>query len=301
MKKQYGFIRFDNIDEFETWLNKQNVKRKVNRLQVHNMYLPDYNTWNTTDKRVYGDNRELGRTKSLDDYGKNTWNYPDDNNHYIAQHFNVFPNGKITTGRDLDSTPIGIKGWNTNAICIEIYGNFDYKQDKMTDEQKRSVIAIYALLCKKFKLTPNADTIRPHCWFTASGEYLGDYISSKSAKSCPGTNFMDIGNTKSAFINKFYPLIKNYMKNESYEENEKPNNSSPKPTKKLVKNISKESLNIRSSADWYGEIIDTLNPGDSLTYVAGPLDAKGDPTKMYKCKNNVYITASSKYTKIIEI
>ena len=126
MKKQYGFIRFDIIDEFETWLNKQNVKRKVNRLQVHNMYLPDYNTWNTTDKRVYGDNRELGRTKSLDDYGKNTWNYPDDNNHYIAQHFNVFPNGKITTGRDLDSTPIGIKGWNTNAICIEIYGNFDY-------------------------------------------------------------------------------------------------------------------------------------------------------------------------------
>lgn len=69
----------------------------------------------------------------------------------------------------------------------------------------------------------------------------------------------------------------------------------------MVKNISKESINIRSSANWNGKIVDTLNSGDSLTYVAGPLTAQHGTTKMYKCKNDVYITASSKFTKIIEI
>ena len=288
MKEQYGFIRFDNIKEFKTWLNNEKVTRKINRLQVHHMYLPNYNTWEITDKKVYGDNRELGRTKSLDDYGKNTWNYSYGYGHYIAQHFNIFPNGTITTGRNLNSTPIGIKGWNESAICIEIYGDFDKNKDKMNSSQKESIIALYALLCKRFNLTPNTNTIRPHCWFTSSGNYIGDYIPNKSAKSCPGTNFMGIGNRKCDFINKFYPLIKNYMKE---------NTSSVK----MVKNISEEKLNIRSSANWNGKIINRLNPGHSLTYIDGPLLAKIGSTKMYKCKNNVYITASPKYTKIIEL
>ena len=94
MKKQFNFIRFDNINEFENWLNKEIVTRKISRLQVHHMSLPNYTTWETTDKRIYKDNRELGRTKALDDYGKNKWNYKDSHNHYIAQHFNIFPMAK---------------------------------------------------------------------------------------------------------------------------------------------------------------------------------------------------------------
>lgn len=295
MKKQYGFIRFDDVSEFENWLSKEYVDRKINRLQVHHMYLPNYDTWNNTDKRVYKANMELGRTNSLDAYGKNIWSYADKKGKYIAQHFTIFPNGKITTGRNLDSPPIGIKGWNHEAICIEIYGNFDHKQDVMTSSQKESVIAVYAILCKRFNLTPGPDTIRPHCWFTSSGTYIGDYTPSKSAKSCPGTNFMEIGNTKSAFTSRFYPLIKNYMQNESLRENTTTTSSK----KKMIKNISKESINIRSHANWNGKIVGVLKSGDSLTYVAGPLAAKGDATMMYKCKNNVYITASTKYTGVI--
>lgn len=297
MKKQYGFIRFDSICEFTDWLAKQKVNRKINKLQIHHMDLPNYNTWNNTDKRVYKTNRELARTNSLNTYGKNTWNSPDRNGKYIAQHFSIFPNGKITTGRDLNSTPIGIKGWNEGAICVEIYGDFDYKQDVMTSSQKKSVIALYALLCKKFNLTPGSDTIRPHCWFTSSGTYIGDYNPLMSAKSCPGTNFMEIGNTKSAFINNFYPLIKNHMKNEDLPENTPSTNTK----KKLIKNISKESVNIRSDANWNGKVIGVLKPGDSLTYVAGPLPANNGTTMMYRCKNNVYITASSKYTRVIYV
>ena len=120
MKTQNGFTLLESEKEFKEWLDKQYPTRKITRLQVHHMGLPDYSTWNNTDKRVYGDNRELGRTKSLDSYGKATWNSPDGHGHYIAQHFNIFPNGKITTGRNLNSTPIGIAGWNTNAICVEI-------------------------------------------------------------------------------------------------------------------------------------------------------------------------------------
>lgn len=297
MKKQYGFIRFDSICEFTDWLAKQKINRKINKLQVHHMALPNYNTWNNTDKRVYKTNRELGRTNSLNTYGKNTWNSPDKNGKYIAQHFSIFPNGKITTGRDLNSTPIGIKGWNEGAICVEIYGDFDYKQDVMTSSQKKSVIALYALLCDKFNLTPCSDTIRPHCWFASSGTYIGDYNPLMSAKSCPGTNFMEIGNTKSAFINNFYPLIKNHMKNEDLPENTPATNTK----KKLIKNISKESINIRSDANWNGKVVGVLNPGDSLTYVAGPLPAKNGTTMMYRCKNNVYLSASIKYTRVIYV
>ena len=292
MKKQFNFIRFDNINEFENWLNKEIVTRKISRLQVHHMSLPNYTTWETTDKRIYKDNRELGRTKALDDYGKNKWNYKDSHNHYIAQHFNIFPNGKITTGRSLNSKPIGINGWNENAICVEIYGDFDKNKDIMTAAQKQSVIALYALLCKKFNIKPSTDTIRAHCWFTSGGVYLGDYYASKSAKSCPGTNFMNFGNSRSAFVNNFYPLIEDYLSNNSKDSAK---------VVKMVKNISSEKLNIRSSPNWKGDIIATLNPGDSLTYVSGPLSAKGHPTKMYKCKNNSYVTASSKYTKIITV
>ena len=142
MKKQFGFILFDDIKEFESWIFDEKVTRKITRLQVHHMSLPNYNTWITTDKRLFGDNRELSRTKSLDDYGKSKWHYRANCNHFIAQHFNIFPNGKITTGRSLNSTPIGIRGFNENAICVEIYGNFDKGHDKMTTEQKEAVMHV---------------------------------------------------------------------------------------------------------------------------------------------------------------
>ena len=210
MKTQNGFTLLETEKEFKEWLDKQHPTRKITRLQVHHMALPDYSTWNNTDKRVYGDNRELGRTLALDAYGKQTWHSSDGYGHYIAQHFSIFPNGKITTGRHLNSTPIGIAGWNTNAICIEIYGNFDKGQDIMTKEQKKAVIFVYALLAKKCNIPISSTYIRPHAWFTSGGTCLWNYYPGKSRKTCPGTNFMGFGNTRKAFENNFYPLLKAY-------------------------------------------------------------------------------------------
>lgn len=57
--------------EIRTYLNKQNVTRKITRLQVHNTFLPDYTTWEKTDKKVFSE-PHFGRAQSLDDYGKKT-------------------------------------------------------------------------------------------------------------------------------------------------------------------------------------------------------------------------------------
>ena len=108
MKTQNGFTLM-NKNEIASYLAKQKVTRKITRLQVHHMDLPNYSTWEKTDKKVFSE-PHFGRTQSLNDYGKKTWNYSDGHGKYIAQHFNVFPDGMITTGRHLNSKPIGIKG-----------------------------------------------------------------------------------------------------------------------------------------------------------------------------------------------
>lgn len=201
-----GFTRFDTISEFESYIKNLKITRKVNGLQVHHMALPNYDCFYKSNGNTED---ELTRTINLNSYGKSMgWAC-------IAQHFNIFPNGKITTGRDINKTPVGITGWNTNKICIEIYGDFDKNKDIMKAAQKEAVIAVYGILCEKLNLIPSTSTIRPHAWFTSGGTYLGDYSKSKSRKTCPGTNFMGFGNSKSAFVNNFYPLIKNYMSNRS--------------------------------------------------------------------------------------
>ena len=298
MKKNRKFIEFENLDEFEKYFNKLKITRFINKLQVHHMDLPNYSTWKNTDCKKWGSNAPLNRTESLDSYGKNTWHSGDGHGHYIAQHYNVFPNGHITTGRDINSTPIGIKGWNTGAICVEIYGDFDKGVDNMTKEQKEAVIGLYAIMAKRLKLPVNSTYIRPHCWFTAYGTYLGTYDTGRSAKSCPGSNFMGFGTKKTNFA-EFYRLIKN---SPYYTGKKDGTGADPKPPSgkiKLVKNISNESLNIRETADWDGKVINQLKPGDSLTYL-DTVTPKNGTTKMYKTKSG-YVTASDKYTKMIEI
>ncbi|MEG2246416.1 MAG: SPOR domain-containing protein [Peptostreptococcaceae bacterium] len=288
MKTSNGFTKFDTIKEFENWLNKQKVTRKIDGLQVHHMDLPNYSTWEKTDKKVFGSEPELGRTKSLDTYGKNTWGSgaSDGHGHYIAQHFNIFPNGKITTGRNLNSTPIGIKGWNTGKICIEIYGDFDKGKDVITKEQKASVIALYALLAKKFKIAIDTNHIRPHCWFTSSGTYLGSYNSNKSAKTCPGTDFMGFGCSKGGF-DKFLNLIKNYGK-----DNTTSNNTTNNITKKVYRVIC-GSYSKRENADdvikklkklGYSSFIDAFKKDNKNYYrvIAGSYSVKANAEKLVK-------------------
>ena len=258
MKTQNGFTLLENKKDVRKWLNSQKVTRKITRLQVHHMDLPNYSTWEKTDKKVFSE-PHFGRTQSLNDYGKRTWGSSDGHGHYIAQHFNVFPDGKITTGRNLNSTPIGIRGWNTNAICIEIYGDFDKGHDIMTKAQKEAVIALYGELSKRFKIPVDTSHIRPHCWFTAGGTYLGKYDSSRSAKTCPGTNFWRVGCSPSGF-NKFLADIKAYVNGKGME-------SPSTEFKSYIARVNTDGLNARKGAGAEYDIECVLNKGVAITII----------------------------------
>ena len=265
MKTQDGFTLMDK-SEVKTYLAKQKVTRTINKLQVHHMDLPNYSTWEKTDKKVF-DEPHFGRTQSLNDYGKRTWGRgaSDGHGHYIAQHFNVFPDGKITTGRHLNSKSIGIRGWNDGAICIEIYGDFDKGHDIMTKEQKEAVIVLYGELCKRFKIKPSTTTIRPHCWFTAGGTYLGKYDSSRSAKTCPGTNFMGYGCSPSGFA-KFINEVKAYVngKEAPKEEEKVPQEST---FKHYLARCTEDGLNCRKGPGTQYDIETQLDKGVVITIV----------------------------------
>ena len=265
MKTSNGFTLFEKTSEIGPWLKKQTVTRKVTRLQVHHMGSPSYSIWEKTDKKVFN-NPYFGRTESLDSYGKKTWNSKSANGKYIAQHFNVFPDGKITTGRSLNSNPIGITGWNTNAICVEIYGNFDKGQDTMTVAQKEAVIALFGELCKRFSITPGADTIRYHAWFTSGGTYLGDYKSGQSRKTCPGTNFFG-GNTMAKFKANFLPSIKKYIKGET-EKKEETKKETKTEFKQYIVRVTADTLNGRKGPGTSYDIETRLYEGTAVTIIA---------------------------------
>ena len=45
MKTQNGFTLLENKEDVRKWLNSQKVTRKITRLQVHHMDLPNYSTF----------------------------------------------------------------------------------------------------------------------------------------------------------------------------------------------------------------------------------------------------------------
>ncbi|MEM2990354.1 MAG: SH3 domain-containing protein, partial [Halobacteria archaeon] len=70
---------------------------------------------------------------------------------------------------------------------------------------RAAIIKLNALLCKKFRLRPAADTIVYHHWFDLnSGERKN---GAGVTKSCPGTAFFD-GNKVAHAEANFYPLIR---------------------------------------------------------------------------------------------
>ena len=248
---KYGFTKM-TANEFKTWI-KQQGNYKYTGIQIHHTWKPDYSNFYKADG---SHEDELVRQNNTKNYHVKTNGWAD-----IAQHFTIYPNGVVVTGRKLsNTTPVGIKGWNANKICIEIYGNFDKGHDIMTAEQKTAVITVYGELCKKFNITPSIDTIRCHAWFTSGGTYLGDYNPSKSAKTCPGTNFMGFGNTKAAIRDNFIPMIKNYISG---------GGSTPviNPIDKSlgIYKVTDDELNVREQPNASSRIVGVLKKGEAYT------------------------------------
>ena len=192
-----------NIGDFKTYMGGMKVKRKIERIQLHHTYSPSYTQFK-------GNNHDALQ-KGMRDYHVNTNGWAD-----IGQHFTIFPDGIIMTGRSLEKNPAGIYGANTGAICIECLGNFDTGGDVMTEAQKNAIVAAVKILLDKFKLEAE-DDITYHAWWTSSGYEIGDYVKGRSSKTCPGTNFFG-GNTLTAYEKNLMPLIKNYGKVEAKVE-----------------------------------------------------------------------------------
>lgn len=200
MQTKYGFTLM-TIDEFETWIKNLKVTRTIKYLQVHHTWSPSYAQFNGSN--------HFTLQKNMKNYHVNSAGYVD-----IAQQLSVFPDGKIMTGRSFNIDPAGARGMNQNGICVENVGNFDRGGDTMTAAQRNTIVRLYAAMCKRFGVSPETG-IRYHGWYTAGGTYLGTYISSRSAKTCPGTNFFG-GNTRAAYDKNLKPLIIQAM-NGTYE------------------------------------------------------------------------------------
>ena len=185
------------IEEFKKYVISVKVTRSIKLIQLHHTYSPNYSHFNGYN--------HLTLQKNMRDYHVNTNGWSD-----IGQHFTIFPDGKICTGRNINTSPAGIYGANTGAICIECLGNFDKGGDTMTDAQKDAIAGAVKILLDKFNLNAE-ESVTYHAWWTASGSELGDYVKGKSAKTCPGTNFFG-GNTLTAYEKNLMPLIKNYGK-----------------------------------------------------------------------------------------
>lgn len=193
-----NFRSFD-IETFKDYISGLKVQRKIKHVQLHHTYSPSY-------KDFTGSNHEILQ-KGMRNYHMNAKGWSD-----IGQHFTIFPDGVIATGRSIETKPAGINGANTGAICIECLGNFDKGADIMTDAQKNAIVAVMKILLDKFSLDAK-DGVTYHAWWSSDGRELGDYVKSASVKTCPGTNFFG-GNGITAYEKNLLPLIDNYGKEE---------------------------------------------------------------------------------------
>lgn len=182
---------------FGEYIKTLAVSRSIKRVQLHHTYRPSY-------AQFTGSNHETLQ-ENMRNYHVNTNGWAD-----IAQHFTIFPDGVIMTGRSINTSPAGIYGANTGSICIECVGDFDKGGDVMSDAQKDAIVAAVKILLDRFGLSA-ADGVTYHAWWTSSGKSLEDYVKGKSAKTCPGTNFFG-GNTMKAYRNNLQPLIEKYGK-----------------------------------------------------------------------------------------
>jgi hypothetical protein len=173
-------------DEFFKWLMALPVSRFVKSIQNHHTYEPSY-------KRFNGSNH-FAMQQSMENYHISIGMVD------IAQHFSTFPDGLICTGRSLELIPAGIKGFNTGSICIEHVGNFDRGFDIMSEEQKKTVAFLNAVLCLKFGIPIKTDNIVYHHWFRLSdgARFDGTLDDPNQVKTCPGTNFFNGNNRPDA-------------------------------------------------------------------------------------------------------
>lgn len=239
MKKKFGFTLL-TLKEFESWITKQNVARTV-------LYVQEHHTWSPNYVHFTGDNH-FDLQKGMQNYHKNVNGWLD-----IGQHFSIFPDGKIVTGRSMELSPACIFGFNSHSICIENVGNFDADGDTMSPEQAESIICVTAALCKRFRIPVSSDRIVYHHWFDLRTGARTN--GSGMTKTCPGTTFFG-GNKVNDAVRNFLPLVQKVVKGEPL----------PPMTVKILKYgyVTADWLNIRNKPTVRGSRINSTPFGSVL-------------------------------------
>jgi hypothetical protein len=195
MKKQFGFTLL-TPDEFEGWLKTQNVARTILTVQQHHTAVPEY--------VHFEGNNHFEMQRGMRSFHINSNGWID-----IGQHFSIFPDGMIVTGRSLERSPACIFGNNQNSLCIENVGNFDVGKDIMRQEQRTAILRVTAALCKRFRLPANANRIVYHHWYdlNTGARTNGTGVT----KTCPGTGFFGgnkVADAEANFLPQVDALVK---------------------------------------------------------------------------------------------
>ncbi len=196
--KQKGKFLLMTIAEFETWLDGLETERHIGLVQNHHTWIPDYKTFARKPDNHFGLLEAMEQAHHDRGFSQ------------IAQNLTTFPDGMVAVCRPFDVVPAGIKGANTNGICIENIGNFDKDHDVMTRQQADTIVKVNALLCRKFDLIPSTDTVVYHHWYDlTTGKRVAEGPHTNT-KTCPGTDFFG-GNTIQACEANFIPRVMDAM------------------------------------------------------------------------------------------
>ena len=238
MQQQQGkFILFD-LDAFSAWLSAQNVTRVIRLVQNHHTFIPSYSDFNGSN--------HFDRLRAME--AAHLQRGFDE----IAQNFTTFPDGTVAACRVLDKAPAGIKGANSNGICIENLGDFDIGKDNMTPAHRACILRVNALLCRRFQLNPNTDSIVFHHWFDLNtGERTN---GTGTTKTCPGTGFFG-GNTVGSAQANFVPLVSQELANLAGSSGSSSSSSTPL----FSAQVTASALNIRSQPDASSQILGQLS------------------------------------------
>jgi hypothetical protein len=190
------FLIFDTA-ELRQWLRDQQPARAIDRLLIHHTWQPDYADFDGTN--------HLRLQAGMRKYHKETRGWVD-----IGQHFSVFPDGKVVTGRTLELDPACTKGANVGSICIENVGNFDEGGDVMTPIHREAILEAAAWVCERWWIPVDSEHVIYHHWFDLNTGRRTE--GTGVTKTCPGSAFFG-GNTVEAAEANFLPQV--WMKIES--------------------------------------------------------------------------------------
>ena len=123
-------------------LNTEQLLKELDRYKFKQLHI--HHTWQPEHKDFKGNNH-IAMQQGMYNYHTKTLGWQD-----IGQHLTLFPDGKWVTGRPFNITPASIKGWNTDALAVEMLGNFDKGHDKLDGKQKDSILKLIRYFIDKY-------------------------------------------------------------------------------------------------------------------------------------------------------